>query len=211
MIINTDYKTQKDILKSLSCLERCMSTVKSCDRLLRDHRGRRHTKIGTNQATVWEIATVIRLRTGKEPLNPKRTDYKTTTSPDGSIIVEERFADNPKKWFATAAELDREYSKISPSVIPMANTNYANNATSNVGIQTNASDSKIVRVISDVSKIVATIAGITAVLAGMKANIKPANDSVRELGASLSAFGNKLRKQLGKVKAEYNRRAKTSK
>ena len=184
-----------------------MSTVKSCDRLLKDHRGRRHTKIGTNHATVWEIATVIRLRTGKEPLNPKRTDYKTTINPDGSIIVEERFADNPKKWFATAAELDREYSKISPSVIPMA----ANNATSNVGIQTNASDSKLVRVISDVSKIVATIAGITAVLAGMKANIKPADDSVRELGASLSAFGNKLRKQLGKVKAEYNRRAKTSK
>lgn len=185
-----------------------MRLVKLCDRMIRDHGGKRHTKTGRNQATLPEIAAVIYIRSGETRIIKNRSDYNTMVNPDHSIDVVEKFGKSPRMYHASSQELNNyfvrqfgpKYANVGASdEFQNVNTgqqpDYSANNTSEYAQQIISQDnSKITKTISDLAKIVTVIAFITKTLGEIK--VGPAVDNIKEAGKAVGGFNKFVLKQI---------------
>lgn len=199
---NDNHDSMNIVLNKIST---CVKLIRTCDKVLRnqknnillcDHRGRRHTKTGKNKATSWEIYAVIKVRTGENTRNIRRTDYTTQIQPDHSIIVNEK--STGKQWSATAAEIDnleaREFGKNELG-------NYIATQTSQtpqyLEQQNKGVSDRLLHVVANIGKIITVISGIIATLGAIK--IGPAVDTVKEAKSVFNQLSKYLKKTLSKL------------
>lgn len=219
----TYKRNHDDIYSVYRCLSDCARLVKLCDRMMRDSKGKRHTKLGNDAATKPEIQAVIAIRSGKIRENIDRKDYITTVNPDHSIIVTDK--KTRQQWSASAAELNnyfarmygQKYANVGAStefqnVNSHQNNNfsqeqYNNSYTEQVISQDN---SKITKAIGEIVKIVSMLAVITTTLGNIK--VGPAVDNIKEAAGAVGQFKNFAAKSIKKLaKAIQKRRAKAGK
>lgn len=215
------YKRRNDDVSELyRNLSRCARLVKLCDRIIHDHGGKRHTKIGNNHATVPEIQAVIKISSGEDRRDVKREDYLTTVHPDHSITVTEKTGRSKKQYHASAQELNNyfarmygqkyanvgasnEFQNVNSGQSYSSAANTPNEYTQQVISQDN---SKITHAIGEIVKIVSMIAVITSTLGSIK--VGPAVDNIKEAANAVGQLKNFIFKQSKKLERAIQRRNK---
>lgn len=210
---------KSDSARRLSNYKRLMRACRRIDRyadalysrrFFFDDKSRRASKPGNNQATLWEIRSVWKLRTGETLANISRQNYRTTVAPDGSVTVQEKNRESPKMFSATGQELDnleiREFGKCTAKIgNPAMNAGAPSNQTPQYRSQVISTDnSKIVSSFQNLERVVKIIAAITATIAAIR--LGPAVDTLKEANKYAKQVLEKLQAIIKKLKASYERR-----
>lgn len=213
------YKRRNDDIRELyRNLSKCARLVKLCDRIIHDHGGKRHTKIGNNHATVPEIQAVIKISSGEDRRDVKRGDYLTTVHPDHSITVTEKTGRSKKQYHASAQELNNYFARMygqkyanvgASNEFQNVNTGQsysssANNPNEYTQQVINQDNSKLTSAIGELVKIVSMIAVITTTLGNIK--VGPAVDNIKEAAGAVGQFKNFAEKSIKKLAKAIKRR-----
>lgn len=199
-----EYRRIKRICKSIN---RHADAILLTRRVF-DNKGRRASRPGNNQATLWEIRSVWKLRTGETLGNISRQNYKTTVAPDGSITVSEKGKENPRMYSASVQELNnletQETGRCTAKVglpTPVNVTPNSRQYNQQIIAQDN---SKLLNSFHTLDRIVKLIASITSTLSIIK--IGPAVDTIKEASKYTKELASKIKEIINKLQRAYDKR-----
>lgn len=204
------YRNHDEINLVCRQIKKCVKLVRTCDKMLLDNRGRRHSKTGVNQATVWEIGAVLRLN-GQQHGKIVRTDYRTNVTPDHTINIWPKAADrNSNPWSATNEQLNelerREFpGKAKPIVAGISSIIGSNSSgiRSSVGY-VQPDNSKLVNILGELGKVVAITSAIVGTIAMMR--VDPAVENLKKTKEYLVGFNNFAKKTMADLQNKINKR-----
>lgn len=217
------YKRRNDDVRELyRNLSRCARLVKLCDRMIRDQ-GKRHTKIGNNQATAPEIEAVIKIASGEDRKvsgDDRHKRYSTRINGNHDIVVIEKPGYGKGMWSATAQQINNYFArKYGPKYANVGASDEFPNVNPNQNYQMQASipneytqqvisqdNSKITHAIGEIVKIVSMISVITSTLGSIK--VGPAVDNIKEAANAVGQLKNFIFKQSKKLERAIQKRNK---
>ena len=183
----------------------CKSINRHADAILltrrvSDNKGRRASRPGNNQATLWEIRSVWKLRTGETLGNISRQNYKTTVAPDGSITVSEKGKENPRMYSASVQELNnletQETGRCTAKIgLPMP---------VNVAPNTRQYNQQIIA--QDNSKLLNSFHTLDRIVKLSIIKIGPAVDTIKEASKYTKELASKIKEIINKLQRAYDKR-----